>query len=157
MRNLNELVKRGTIKKVIFRNTSKRVKKKIPLKDKKLNPRSTYWKNKAKSAWGEYFHTKYDRCAVCGQTWGKLDAHHLITKGSNTSLRYDPNNGMLLCVHHHQWDKKMSAHGTPAKFNEYLQEKHPLIWNWMEENRFKSEKVDFKEAYERLTKLMEEL
>ena len=125
------------------------------LAERKANDTSLYWANKAKTAWGKYIHTKYTSCLVCGRTSGKLDAHHLLTKGANSLFKHDPNNGVLLCVHHHKWDKELSAHGTPALFKSWVATYHPEKAKWMEEHRYKTGKANHRESYERLKELLE--
>jgi len=58
-------------------------------------------------------------CEYCGST-GRLNAHHIHTR-SNKSTRWDLENGILLCVHHHVWGK-FSAHKTPLDFHKWLVE-----------------------------------
>lgn len=125
------------------------------LQKDKLNPYSKYWLNKASKAWGEFIHLDGE-CLVCGKTDGKLDAHHFLTKGGNHLLRCNPNNGGLLCFQHHKYNKEISAHGTPDKFNKWLQEKHPEKWAWMEANKFKTGKANWKENYELLCVLIDQ-
>ena len=57
------------------------------------------------------------RCEVCGGV-GRLNAHHVFSR-SNKSVRWDLDNGVLLCVSHHvfgQW----SAHKNPVEFIEKM-------------------------------------
>lgn len=45
----------------------------------------------------------------------KLDAHHVFSKGTFHHLKFDPDNGLSLCVTHHQagWGKE-AAHSDPG-------------------------------------------
>lgn len=127
------------------------------LQKSKDSPNSGYWSRKASKSWGTYIHTKYTGCLVCGKTHGKLDAHHLLTKGSQNALKHHPMNGVLLCVHHHKWDRKMSAHGTPELFKRWLEENHPDKFEWMENNRKTPLRPNIKQAHEDLEQLIKEL
>lgn len=67
--------------------------------------------------WAEAIHRR-GKCEYCGSV-GRLNAHHIHTR-SNKSTRWDIENGILLCVHHHVWGN-FSAHKTPLDFHKWLQ------------------------------------
>jgi len=48
------------------------------------------------------------RCEYC-ETTKKLNAHHIESYSLNKDLRYDPRNGMCLCVTHHKFGR-FSSH-----------------------------------------------
>ena len=48
-----------------------------------------------------------------------LNSHHIYSR-SNRSVRWDPLNGICLCVGHHTFSSKFSAHKTPTEFTEFL-------------------------------------
>jgi len=83
-----------------------------------------------------------------------MEAHHLISR-ANKATRHDPRNGVKLCSKHHKFDNKLSAHGAPLAFAEWLQEHYPERWEWCCENKYKIEKPDYKQAYEDLQQILE--
>ena len=48
-----------------------------------------------------------------------LNSHHIFTR-SNKSTRWDTANGVCLCVGHHTFSSKFSAHQTPTEFTYWL-------------------------------------
>lgn len=129
-------------------------KKKSNLQKKKADPKSSYWRKKADSLWGELIHSLYSMCDV-GRTGegpscsGNLEAHHLISRG-NRATRHNVINGILLCSSHHKFSNKLSAHGAPLAFSEWLQTYRSRQWGWCSENKFKIGEYDYKQAYEDL-------
>ena len=124
------------------------IKKKSALQKKKENPNSTYWKKKADIEWGRIIH-EANCCLVGGNCSGNFEAHHLISRG-NTLTRHDPKNGVLLCSLHHKWSKDCSPHMAPIQFTEFLRANCPEKIEYVMENRYKTGKPDYKEAFERL-------
>ena len=131
-------------------------KKKTNLQKKKDNPRSKYWENKADEAWGELVHTVYTRCLVNTDCAGHLEAHHLISR-ANKMTRHKLENAALLCSKHHKFCNKLSAHGAPLAFSEFLQENYPHIWEWCSEHKYETGKADYREAYEELKQKLTDL
>ena len=119
------------------------------LQKKKDNPRSKYWKTKSDSLWGIIIHWKYPICAVGQDCSGRLESHHLISR-ANTATRHLIENGIGLCSKHHKFCNKLSAHGAPLAFAEWLQKTYPDQWSWCSENKHRIEKPDYKKAYENL-------
>jgi len=60
------------------------------------------------------------KCEYCGRI-DTLNSHHIFSR-SNQSTRYDLDNGVCLCVAHHTFSSKFSAHKTPAEFIEWLKD-----------------------------------
>jgi hypothetical protein len=119
---------------------------------KSIDPRSKYFLHKADTAWGQYVHARYNRCAVNnGHCSGPLEAHHLITRGVRAT-RHDPANSILLCARHHRGSPQLSPHGAPTAFREWLQVNLPDKFDWMtrHQNDWKTIKADYRAAYERL-------
>ena len=48
-----------------------------------------------------------------------LHSHHIYARNKR-STRWHPNNGVCLCVSHHVFSSKFSAHLTPTEFTEWL-------------------------------------
>ena len=61
------------------------------------------------------------RCEYCGSREKVLNSHHIYSR-SNRSTRWDLENGVCLCVGHHTFSTKFSAHKTPTEFTEWLYE-----------------------------------
>jgi len=122
---------------------------KSKLQKKKDNPRSKYWQTKADELWKKIIREKWQSCAVNNDCKGNLDAHHLIGR-ANKITRHNPENGILLCSKHHVFDNKMSAHGAPLAFAEFVQKKYPDIWEWCSENKHNMQKPDYEEAFKDL-------
>lgn len=62
-----------------------------------------------------------NKCEVCGKT-SPLNSHHIYSR-SNRSVRWDVKNGVSLCVAHHTFSSKFSAHKTPTEFTYWLEDK----------------------------------
>lgn len=60
-------------------------------------------------------------CAVCGKQGG-LNSHHLNGWNAYPDQRYDIDNGVTLCVEHHDdfHEKYGKGHNTKEQFDEYL-------------------------------------
>jgi hypothetical protein len=56
-------------------------------------------------------------CEVCGKTT-TLNSHHIYSR-SNRSVRWNPDNGICLCVAHHTFGS-FCAHKSPTEFTEWL-------------------------------------
>jgi len=61
------------------------------------------------------------KCEIprCGKT--TLNSHHIYSR-SKKSTRWYVGNGICLCVGHHTFSSKFSAHKTPLEFTEWLVE-----------------------------------
>jgi len=125
------------------------MKKKSKLQKNKDNHRSKYWKTKADSLWGAVIHEIYCSCPVDDECSGHIEAHHLISR-ANTATRHSIENGIGLCSKHHKFSNKLSAHGAPLAFTEWLIENQPEKWNWCSENKHKVQKPDYFEAFKDL-------
>jgi len=127
---------------------------KSKLQKKKDDPKSKYWKTKADALWGKVLHEMHQSCAIgatghsadCG---GNLESHHLIGR-ANTATRHCIENGIILCSTHHKWSPKLSAHGAPIAFAEWLQNNHTEVWEWCGRNKFAIAKPNYQQAYENL-------
>ena len=126
--------------------------KKSKLQKKKDNTRGLYWKKKAMAMWGKFQHHINRSCIVCGTT-ENLNAHHLISR-SNVMLRNHPENCAMLCVNHHLYDNKISAHQAPLGFIRFLEKEHPEMIEFMEENQNVTGVPDYKADYEILEALL---
>jgi len=119
------------------------------------NPRSHYWLKKADTAWGQYVHAHFSRCAVNNADCaGRLEAHHLINRAIKAS-RHDPANAILLCSVHHKFSNHLSPHGAPLEFAEWLRVNLLEKWEWVQQNKnnWKTIKADYKQAYANLVNI----
>lgn len=100
-------------------------RKRLTKKQKKINKRERHQKSKVylkkqirlnlkrkDTAWS--IEIRKDNCLVCS-TSEKLNAHHIIIR-EYSPLRYNLKNGVSLCVKHHKYCKKISAHNNPFIF-----------------------------------------
>jgi hypothetical protein len=75
-----------------------------------------------------------NKCEVCGIT-SPLNSHHIFSR-SNRSVRWDESNGVCLCVAHHTFSSKFSAHKTPTEFTYWLEETYGKTY--LEELRYRA-------------------
>ena len=122
---------------------------KSKLQKNKDNPRSKYWQTKSDDLWKKVIREKWRSCPINDGCKGNLDSHHLIGR-ANKITRHRIENGILLCSKHHVFDNKLSAHGAPLAFSEWLQKKLPETWDWCSENKHNMQKPDYQEAYKDL-------
>lgn len=74
---------------------------------------------------GEVYSRGEYRCEFCGKTTG-LNAHHIFSR-SNFAVRWDPDNGVCLCVAHHVLGT-VSFHKAPAEMLEWVKAKRGAAW-----------------------------
>jgi len=130
--------------------------KKSCLQKSKEDPKSKYWLKKSDAAWGALIHSIFGTCAVNNRgCQGRLEAHHLINR-SIKATRHSRENGIILCSLHHKFSRYLSPHKAPLEFAEWLQNKYPEKWSWVQEhkNDWKTATLDYKVAYENLTMLL---
>lgn len=135
----------------------KKPKIKQTLAQRKADPRSTYWHNKAEKEWKLHIGLKFPYCIYCKKNHGQLDKHHLITRGQSRYLKFHPMNGATLCAHHHALSSRFSAHQTPGPFRVFLEEHYPELFEFMQNNKWRSGSLNYMNDYMRLKKLNEEL
>lgn len=84
------------------------------------------------------------KCEVC-QRKDTLNSHHIYSR-ANHAVRHDPDNGVCLCVSHHTFNSRFSAHLTPADFIDWITEKRGKEWLTALRIRAKSSigRIDFK-------------
>jgi predicted restriction endonuclease len=75
-----------------------------------------------------------NKCAICGKT-ENLNAHHILNKECKHYQKYqfDVNNAIILCVLHHKFDRRCSAHTNAIWFSEWLKENRPKQFEWCKE------------------------
>jgi len=74
------------------------------------------------------------KCEYCGVT-SPLNSHHIFSR-SNRSVRWDEGNGVCLCVSHHTFNSKFSAHKTPTEFTYWLEREYGK--EYLEDLRYKA-------------------
>lgn len=131
---------------------ARKKRKKAPLKDRKANPNSKYWKGKADEAWADTIRG-VGKCERCGRATA-LNAHHLISR-TRLYFRHDLSNGVCLCAHCHSFDASFSPHIDSyggEKFMAWLKYERPGQYQWYEENKHNKRPPDrtYKQAYEDL-------
>ena len=86
-----------------------------------MKKNKTYWKKKADNEWKRVIRERdLYACRYCQETEKQLHAHHIIGRRI-TQIRYNLDNGLLLCASHHTLGK-FSAHENSIGFNEWIKE-----------------------------------
>ncbi len=93
--------------------TKQQQTKSTKVKKKSKNPRKTL-ENKLDTLSAKLCRTQ-GYCTICGKKDGVLNAHHFKSRVYKGVRWYQPNL-ICLCVHHHTFDFKFSAHKTPEAF-----------------------------------------
>lgn len=75
-----------------------------------------------------------NKCEVC-EAEKPLNSHHIFSR-SNRSVRWDEANGVCLCVSHHTFNSKFSAHKTPTEFTYWLENEYGK--QFLDELRYKA-------------------
>jgi len=105
-----------------------------------------YWKAKADREWSRAVAKRAGyKCEWCGQSDGKLEAHHIISR-RYIATRYDLDNGIYLCFTCH-----MKAHQNPQEFREFVEKKYGK--KRLRELKGKAKqkgKIDYEEVYKKL-------
>ena len=79
-------------------------------------------------------------CIVCGRTWFLRDengnkiltaGHHMLYRSTHPHLKMEKKNVAPMCCEHHI----PFAHEKPIEFMHWLHDNHPLIWQWVQENK----------------------
>jgi hypothetical protein len=110
---------------------------------------------KATRLWGQAVHQRdEERCQVCGSS--PAQAHHLVGR-RNYRLRFEPDNGILLCPKHHTFDSKFSAHQTPTIFGEWFESKYPERHQFIRENVNEIWDKDYDKVLRKLESQMDHL
>ena len=123
------------------------------------------WKKKCDDLWGKIVRS-VGHCEVCGRPSGKLEAHHLITKGSSVRYRHDINNGICLCVRCHKFGGtvvdgvRVCAHGSGSvelsnNFVKWMEKHRPATFEWYQEH--KEDKRHYESDYEAIYETLKEL
>ena len=108
--------------------------------DKRVKKQSSkgYIEAKQDKVWSKFVKDNAGyKCEYCGKE-ENLNSHHIFSK-SNKAVRHDIDNGICLCVKHHVFGLKFSAHKAPAEFMEWVKEYRGL--EWYERLRAKARKV----------------
>lgn len=98
-------------------NNAKKAKK-LPSLSKLRKLADRLWSLKVKIAYGS-------KCAICGDV-ENLNSHHIEPRTSNAVLRWEPLNGISLCVTHHKYGKD-AAHKSTIFFYEFLRDQAPKV------------------------------
>jgi hypothetical protein len=67
-----------------------------------MNKKDKAWDKYLMQLWGLVIHNRDKVCQWCGKVEGKLDAHHIFGRISR-NVRWDKDNGILLCYYCHNW------------------------------------------------------
>lgn len=94
----------------------------LPAKGRLRDMADALWSLAVKEDWAW-------RCAVCGKTDNKLDAHHLIRR-RHERFRYCLQNGIALCFAHHRGDGSPNPHQDAAEWMIWLAGRNPELHRW---------------------------
>ena len=97
--------------------------------------------NKLDKLWREAIKKRDEFCQLCHENSSRLNAHHIIGR-RNRNLRWDLNNGILLCPGCHTF-RNDSAHQDPAYFMKWFEEEYPERYKHIMNNRCNLTKHDF--------------
>lgn len=86
--------------------------------------------------WGELIHLQGGgRCIICGRGGEDLHAAHLVGKGANVFLRWEPENGVLMCSAHHAAYDGQAGPAAMIDTGKRFAAKCPDKVEWIVENR----------------------
>jgi len=92
-------------------------------------------------------------CEICGSTYQTV-FHHICPKSRSKALRYDPQNGVILCPRHHTLGNDMAPHSTNSlavnRFFEWFKKTHPARHKWIVKNERIQRKYSYRQAVENL-------
>lgn len=92
------------------------------------------------------------KCEYCGSEQA-LNSHHIYSR-AKVSTRWHIPNGICLCVNHHTFSNKFSAHRTPLEFTEWLEMTKGI--DFIESLKFEAKKRVNLDIYDRI-ELLEKL
>lgn len=104
------------------------------------------WTARVGDAWGH-------RCAVCGSE-STPNAHHLENRNTCRALKFDENNGILLCPSHHKFGKN-SAHKGGIWFAEWLRTHYPERYAYVLAHRDDEMNLNDRETLARLESMLQ--
>ena len=108
----------------------------------------SYYKDQADTLWSKIIRMK--PCAIRnGHCGGGLNAHHLISR-SVVATRHKLENGICLCASHHMLSSRLSAHGAPLAFADWLEAHRPEQFAWQRAHRNDSGRPDYVAVCEEL-------
>lgn len=122
----------------------------------KLEPKTRIRRRLAK-LWSETVRRQGgDRCAVCGRSGldTKLDAHHIEARACRP-LRYDPQNGILLCPSHHKFGLD-SFHRSPVWSMAWLRHNMPDVLDHVLSHRLLKLDLDDRPTLEEIERRLRE-
>lgn len=109
------------------RKPRKRTNSNVPSKGRLREMADALWSRAIRDDWA-------NRCAVCGSTKTKVEAHHLVPR-QHEATRYELLNGIALCARHHQFDRDLSPHQNAAGWIAWLNRNHRERAEWYIDNR----------------------
>ena len=117
------------------------------LAQKKANPRSTYWLDKADREITRIYRAK--QCLICGAH--NPQPHHMICKSRCAYHRHTLENIIPLCSTHHTFGNDISAHSKSVlvveRFVEHIRTHHPEVYHWAQEHQYDTIENGFKPNY----------
>ena len=76
-----------------------------------------------------------------------LNAHHIVPR-ENKEWKYSIDNGITLCVKHHKFGRRISAHCNPFAFLLWLEENRPEMYALAKIRNIKAMKDEIRQVAE---------
>ncbi|HLN19111.1 MAG TPA: hypothetical protein VK255_03000 [Patescibacteria group bacterium] len=117
---------------------------------KKAKPKKkgkTYYRHKGCEEAKKRHRMMFPYCEICGKTFCKIDAHHLLTVGAYPEMSNQDENIISVCVHCHRWGK-ISFHGSGTDEMKKLRDKKfPGKMAKLRRTALKRKNVDYEKEY----------
>jgi hypothetical protein len=96
---------------------------------------------------------KRGKCEICGKTYCKIEAHHLLTVGAHRNMSNHLDNLIALCVHCHLFGR-ISFHGSGTDLmKKKFDKKFPGRITALRKIALKRKNIDYKKEWEDLKEL----
>jgi len=123
---------------------------------KKKTPKvkgKTYWRDKGSEEAKRQHRLNFPYCEICGKSYCKIDAHHLLTVGAYPQMANQDCNIISLCVHCHRFGK-ISFHGSGTDLmKEKLNNLYPGKMDYLREIAITRKRIDYEKEYHELVSL----
>ncbi|MFX0135472.1 MAG: hypothetical protein ACFFDN_17645 [Candidatus Hodarchaeota archaeon] len=128
-----------------MKTKTRRMPKKSKLQKKKDNPNSGYWMRQCDKIFGLIYHSKYTKkiCSIghletkADKCSGNIEMAHLIER-ENYLWRWNFDNVIDLCSHHHKFSRIISSHNAPIAFSQFLYKYFPDKWEFVNQHKWES-------------------
>jgi len=113
----------------------------------------TYWRHKGCTEAKYQHRLNFPYCEICGKSFCKIEAHHLLTVGAHPQMSNQDCNLISLCVHCHKFGK-ISFHGSGTDLMAKLfKKKFPGRMTKLRRLALKRKNVNYEMEYLELKKI----